>query len=160
MQWVRWGAANLAEIGACVFMLLMFLSTITNVVARYVFNSPIQWAEELSRYAFIWLVFLGSAACTKRKRHIAIANLVSTLPGRSRDAVVILADLATVGFVSILLVYGWKLTAHATQTTATLVIPKSIVYAVIPFTACLLLGYGLADLWRDVRKFRRGGQPA
>jgi hypothetical protein len=49
---------------------------------------------------------------------------------------------------------------HATQTTATLVIPKSIVYAVIPFTACLLLGYGLADLRRHVGSLWRGGGPA
>jgi TRAP-type transport system small permease protein len=160
MRWILFCLANLAEIGATVFMVLMFLSTVTNVIARYVFNSPIQWAEEFSRYAFIWLVFLGSAACTKRKRHIAIEGLVAALPSRIRGAVVVVADLATVAFVSILLVYGWKLTMHATQTTATLVIPKSIVYAVIPFTACLLLGYGLADLRRHVGSLWRGGGPA
>jgi TRAP-type C4-dicarboxylate transport system permease small subunit len=157
---VLWCLENVAEIGASVFMVLMFLSTFANVIGRYVFNSPIQWAEELSRYAFIWLVFLGSAACTKRKRHIVIDSLVQALPVRLRLPLIVLADLATLALAALLVVYGGKLTLHATQTTATLLIPKSIVYAVIPATGCFLLVYALADLRRDIGLLARGGVAA
>lgn len=141
-------------------MVVMFLSTVANVVARYVFNSPIEWAEELSRYAFIWLVFLGSAACTKRKRHIAIDNLVQVLPDRVRAPFVVVADLATLALMGILLAYGWKLMVNATQATATLAVPKSVVYAVVPFAAALILVYTLTDLWRDLGLLWHGGREA
>ncbi len=58
----------------------MSLATFGNVVARYFFNSPIEWAEEFSRYAFIWIVFLGAAVCTKHGRHIVIDGLALALP--------------------------------------------------------------------------------
>ena len=54
------------------FLVLMSLATFVNVVFRYVFNSPFQWAEEFSRYAFIWVVFIGAAVSTKHKTHIII----------------------------------------------------------------------------------------
>lgn len=147
---IWWCLENIAEIGASVFMVLMFLSTFTNVVFRYVFNSPIIWAEELSRYAFIWLVFVGSAACSKRKRHIAIDGLVQALPVRVRLPLVVLADCATLAVAVLLVVYGGRLMLHATQGTATLMVPKSVVYAVIPLTGCFLLFYAWTELRRDV----------
>jgi len=148
---------NLPEIATSVVMVLMFLTTLTNVAARYVFNSPIAWADELSRYAFIWLVFLGAAACTKRKRHIVINNLVLACPGRVQSLLRVLAHLATLVLMIVVLFYGWKLMRNATQSTATLMIPKSIVYSVVPFSALLIILYSVADLLRDVKTLLRGG---
>ena len=48
------------EIASGALLVLMSLATFGNVVARYFFNNPIEWAEEFSRYAFIWIVFLGA----------------------------------------------------------------------------------------------------
>jgi len=68
---LRFAVKYFEEIVAGVFMVLMSVTTFANVLARYFFNSPIQWAEELARYSFIWVVFAGAVVCTKRKRHIA-----------------------------------------------------------------------------------------
>jgi hypothetical protein len=48
---VRYFLRNIEEIVAGILMVLMSLATFSNVVARYILNSPIQWAEEFSRYA-------------------------------------------------------------------------------------------------------------
>ena len=69
---LRFSVKYFEEILSGTFMVLMSLTTFANVVARYFFNSPIQWAEEFSRYAFIWVVFMGAVVCTKHKRHIGI----------------------------------------------------------------------------------------
>ena len=67
MAAVRFVLNYFEELVAGLFMVLMSFSTFANVVARYVFNSPIQWAEEFSRYAFIWVVFMGAAhSCSLR----------------------------------------------------------------------------------------------
>jgi TRAP-type C4-dicarboxylate transport system permease small subunit len=144
------------ELVAGTFMVLMFLATFSNVVARYVFNSPIQWAEEFSRYAFIWVVFLGAVVCTKRGRHIAIENAVSMLPPVPQRWVRVAADLCTLGLAAVIAWYGWLLTRSATQITATLEVPQYVVYAVVPASAALILLHTLRDIARRLRPPARG----
>lgn len=67
------------------------------VVARYFFNAPTIWAEELSRLAMIWAVFLGSAVLMKSGDHIRVTVLVERLPERLR----VVADIASLVFVAV-----------------------------------------------------------
>ncbi len=64
---------------------MMVLITFANVVARYVFNTNILWALELTVFLFAWLVLLGVSYCVKIGAHLgvdAITNIVS--PGTRR----------------------------------------------------------------------------
>ncbi len=126
-------------------MVLMSLATFMNVVARYGFNSPIQWAEEFSRYAFIWVVFMGAAVCTKRKRHIAIDSLMLALPKRAQPIFRLLVDLIVLGLMAVIMYYGWILTRSATQITATLKISQYVVYIVVPVSAGFIFLHSLGD---------------
>jgi TRAP-type C4-dicarboxylate transport system permease small subunit len=134
------------------FMVLMFLATFTNVLARYFFNSPIQWAEEFSRYAFIWIVFLGAVVCTKHKRHISIDSVVKILPGPVQPWVNLVADLLTCTLMVIIIWYGGILTRNATQMTATLNVPQYVIYMVVPASGVLGLLYSLGELRSHLRE--------
>jgi TRAP-type C4-dicarboxylate transport system permease small subunit len=157
MAGVRFFLRNFEEIVAGIFMVLMSLATFANVVARYIFNNPIQWAEEFSRYAFIWVVFMGAAVCTKRKRHIAIESVVLALPRRMQSYFHVLADLFILGLMVVIAYYGSILTMSATNTTATLKVPQYIVYIVVPVSAALIFLYAAGDLQRHLRSALRGG---
>ena len=50
------------------------------VVARYGFNTGIGWADEVSRLAFVWCVFLGIAVAVRARAHIGITLLADALP--------------------------------------------------------------------------------
>ena len=158
MAGVRFVLKYFEEMVAGLFMVLMSLSTFTNVLARYVFNSPIQWAEEFSRYAFIWVVFMGAAVCTKRNRHIAIDSLVQVLPARAQSGIRLLVDLCILGLMAVIVYYGGILTSMATQTTATLKIPQYVVYLVVPASAALIFLHALGDLQRHLRNVLKGGE--
>ena len=59
---------------------LMTLVTFANVVARYLFNSNILWALELTVFMFGWLVLLGASYAVKKNAHLGVdvvINLVS-----------------------------------------------------------------------------------
>lgn len=59
---------------------LMTVVTFANVVARFVFNSNILWALELTVFMFGWLVLLGASYAVKKHAHLgvdAIINMVS-----------------------------------------------------------------------------------
>jgi TRAP-type C4-dicarboxylate transport system permease small subunit len=154
---VRFTLQYFEEIVAGTFMVLMSLATFANVVARYVFNSPIQWAEEFSRYAFIWVVFMGAVVCAKRQRHIAIDSLLAVLSLRWQACLHLLVDLLTLGLMAVIVYYGGILTRAATQTTATLKVPHSLVYVVVPLSAALIFARSLRDLRRHFQNALRAG---
>lgn len=158
MGGVRFVLKYFEEIVAGVFMVLMSLSTFANVVARYVFNSPIQWAEEFSRYAFIWVVFMGAAVCTKRNRHIAIDSLLQILPASIQRVFHLLVDVCILGLMAVIVYYGGILTSAATQTTATLKVPQYVVYLVVPASAALIFLHTLGDFQRHLRSVLKGGE--
>jgi len=152
MNIARFSVKYFEEILSGLFMVLMFLATFANVVARYFFNSPIQWAEEFSRYAFIWVVFLGAVVCTKHKRHIGIDSVVKALPSYVKPWVNLAADLLTLALMVIIIWYGGILTWRATQVTATLNVPQYIIYIVVPASGVLGFLYSLGDLRRHLRE--------
>ncbi len=149
---VRFVVRYFEEILSGIFMVLMFLATFANVVGRYFFNSPIQWAEEFSRYSFLWVVFLGAVVCTKHKRHVGIDTVVNLLPVRYRVWVNLVADLFVLGLMGVIIWYGGVLTSGATQVTATLNIPQYTVYIVVPLSGGLGFLYTLSDLRGHVRE--------
>lgn len=61
-----------------VFTLLLFL----NIVLRYIFHAPFNWAEEIIRYAFIWVTFFGASQCAKLGTHVGIDIFVQKMPHR------------------------------------------------------------------------------
>jgi TRAP-type C4-dicarboxylate transport system permease small subunit len=159
MNIVKFSVKYFEEILSGSLMVLMFLATFANVLARYFLNSSIQWAEEFSRYAFIWIIFLGAVVCTKHKRHIGIDSVVKILPGHVQPWVNLAADLLTSGLMVIIIWYGWLLTRNATQITATLNVPQYVIYIVVPASGLLGLLYSLGELRSHLREAltERGG---
>jgi len=151
MSRIRFVGRHLEEIVASACLLAMCVATFANVVARYGANMPIQWAEELARYAFIWLVFVGAAVCTKRGRHIAVDAAVNLLPAAGQAWCRVLVDVAVLSLMAILIWYGMVLTVSATQKTSTLNIPTYWIYVVIPLSALSVGARTLAELKRNLR---------
>jgi TRAP-type C4-dicarboxylate transport system permease small subunit len=154
---MRFCLGKIEEIVAGIFMVLMSLCTIGNVIARYVFNSPIAWAEEFARYAFVWVVFLGAVACTKQKRHIIIDAMIGVLPPHIRSGVLAFADLLIIGLMVALLRYGWVLTTMSTEPTSMMEIPQYLIYVAVPLSAALVIFYTVGDLRRNIGQAARGG---
>ena len=59
---------------------LMVVLVFTNVVLRYAANSGIAVSEELSRWLFVWLTFLGGIVALHERAHLGTDTLVSRLP--------------------------------------------------------------------------------
>ena len=157
---LRFPLVYFEELVAGSLFVLMSLATLANVIARYFFNSPIEWAEEFSRYAFIWVVFLGAAYCSKAYRHIVIDGLVLSLPGRIRAYLQVAVDLLIMVLMGTLVYYGWALTVFTTQPTSTLYVPMSVVYVVVPLSALAILIRSIGTLVDHIRRAVRGSESA
>ena len=66
-----------AAIAFC--LALMVLLGFGNVFLRYAMNSGITLSEELSRWAFVWMTFLGAIVALKEHGHLGTDMLISRL---------------------------------------------------------------------------------
>jgi TRAP-type C4-dicarboxylate transport system permease small subunit len=66
------------------FLALMVVLVFGNVVLRYGFNSGINLSEELSRWLFVWLTFLGAVVALNERGHLGTDMLVGRLGPRGK----------------------------------------------------------------------------
>ena len=85
----------------------MTLLTFCNVVARYVFNSNILWALEVTVFLFAWLVLIGVSYCVKKNLHLGVDVLVNLAPQPARRFVTLAAALVCLAFSLLLLKGSW-----------------------------------------------------
>ena len=72
MKFLRFLNDHLEEYLLVFLMVVEVVVVFAQVVTRYVFHSPLAWSEELARYMFIWLVWIGAAYATKMRKNIII----------------------------------------------------------------------------------------
>lgn len=90
--------------GAIALMLaIMVVLVFGNVVLRYGFDSGITVSEEISRWLFVWLTFMGALVAMRREEHLGSDFVVSRLGPRGRRACRVAGLLAMLGVCAILL---------------------------------------------------------
>lgn len=71
----------------CVTLFLCVVLVNLNVLMRYIFNSPIQWCEEVVTSLFVWTVFIGSAYAYRKHAHLGVDIVVNLFKGKVRDTI-------------------------------------------------------------------------
>ena len=130
----RWARAALHGSAALMFALLVGL-VLAQVVARKFFE-PLVWSEELARYVFTWVAFLGWVIATDRRSHIAITQGVDRAGPRLHRLLVAFSDGATLLLMGLLLWQGMRLVANNAGIDAvSLPLSIALVYAAVPLAA-------------------------
>jgi TRAP-type C4-dicarboxylate transport system permease small subunit len=131
----------------------MVLVTFTQVIFRGALNSPLAWSEEVARYLFVWIVFIGGAWTVSGDGHFRMDFLLSASRGRYRQALVWLSCLCMILFAVVMLVYGISLMfSVASQISAALRITMSIPYAALPISGLLIIIHALEFAVRASRQ--------
>lgn len=73
-----------SKAGIVAISVLMVVVTLAQVIFRYVIAEPLPWSEELARYCFVWIVFLGGAVGLSRGIHLGVDLFVNMLPAGLR----------------------------------------------------------------------------
>ncbi len=97
---------------------LMGIFIFTNVFLRYVFNSGIPWAEEFSRFLFVWLTFLGAIGALKDNAHLGFTSLVQKLPPTGKKIAFVLSNSIVLYCLWALLVGSWQMTVMSKSTVS------------------------------------------
>jgi TRAP-type transport system small permease protein len=140
---------RLLEIVIALLLAVMVVLVFGNVVLRYGFNSGITVSEELSRWAFVWLTFLGAIVALKEHGHLGSDMLVGHLPVWGKKACLVLGQLLML-YITWLMLSGaftqarinWDVEAPVTGASLAFFHGAGVVFAV---SAAVLL---LRETWR------------
>ena len=92
------------------FLAIMVVLVFGNVVLRYAFNSGITVSEEVSRWLFVWLTFLGAIVAMREHGHLGVDSLVRMLPTWGKKACLVLSQLLMLYATWLLLQGSWEQT--------------------------------------------------
>ncbi len=88
---------------AAAMLAVMVIMVFGNVVLRYGFNSGIAVSEELSRFLFVWLVFMGSVLAARRREHLGMDSFRNLFGPAGRRVLDIAAEVIVVALSALFL---------------------------------------------------------
>ena len=134
----------------------MTLVVLLQVIMRYIFNHPLTWTEELARYIFIYITFLGAGVLVYERGHLFVEVIFSNLPAGMRTAVQLIIDLIIFGF-SLYLMVSSKVSmqfAGGSKSTA-MQIPMEYISLSVMTGAVLMAVFSLHHIVDDIRRANR-----
>lgn len=108
-----------------------------NVVARYVFDSSLTWAAELTVYLFLWSTFFGAAYCFKQDAHISINIILEKVNPVTAKILMLVSHFITLAFLFAVAYYGYEYVIFVhelEEVSVDLEMPMWIIYLVIPIS--------------------------
>ncbi|MCI8645467.1 MAG: TRAP transporter small permease [Firmicutes bacterium] len=144
----------LGIVGLAVMVVLIFLQ----VICRYVLHAALPWSEEIARFLFLWVIWLGASHATKERKHIRLDVVTSRLKGMTRTIIQGLAYVIWLLFMCILSILSLQLTLNIfnlNQVSTAAGVPMWIAYASVTVGAILCVFRLIQNVIIDQMKKRR-----
>ena len=121
---------------------------VANSIGRYVFLTPIIWAEEILGYVLVWTVYLGAVLVTWDGGHLRMDLLSRSLGGASGA---IVNGLATTGFLAIggVIIYqSFIAIREFTHESQVAELPMNVIHMAVPISFALIVLFILVRVKR------------
>lgn len=132
------------------FMILAALIAVLTlqVAGRQIPGIFFPWTEEVSRFLFVWLAFLGTALAVQRNAHVAIHFVADRMSPRLQLVLALVVRMLVVSFALIMLIYGFRLCMSTRMVSTVLRLPMWLPYAAIPTAGALIVAHGVIGMLR------------
>lgn len=147
-EWTR----RLADVLGCTALLLMTLLVFVSVIARYVFNLPLVFSDEIAGYLLLGIVMFGLLPTATAGGHIRVQLLTGMLKGKGLRVFQlvdrVLTSLYVVLLFAVTALFAWDAYQRGARAPTVLETPLFWPAVVMPL-GILLLVVGVALGWRD-----------
>ena len=134
-----------------VFYVMLVITMAIEVLRREIFSYSSIWGEEIVRYSFIYLAWIGAAAAVKERAHIRIDVLMHYLPPRAKALLYIFGDL--VMFIVAVIALYWSFeTVHVSAKFGS--VTDGLRISKVWFLMAVPAGFTLM-VWRLLQSFQR-----
>lgn len=133
------------QYGSAVLMLAVTVVMSAQIISRYIFNSPIDWTEEVCRILFIAMIFVGAVSAD----HIRVDVIPNTIKQKFQKIIdLVILILHTVYFITILAVFLYYQRPGKSFSTPMLDIPMYYLLAIAP----LCFAFIVIKDWTSLKK--------
>jgi len=160
MAKVIWAVNRNAERWALLVFYVMLVGTMfIEVIRREVFSYSSIWGEEIVRYSFIYLAWIGAAAAVRERGHIRIDVIMSYVSTRVKAALYILGDLVMFGVALVALYWSFETVLVSWEFGS---VTHGLRISQVWFLSAVPIGFTLVALrlvqsfLRDIRDLRHG----
>jgi TRAP-type C4-dicarboxylate transport system permease small subunit len=133
------------------FYVMLVVTMAIEVLRREIFSFSSIWGEEIVRYSFIYLAWIGAAAAVKDRAHIRIDVLMHYLGPRSKALLYIFGDLVMF-FVAVIALYWSYEAVHVSAKCGA--VPDGLRISTVWFLMAVPLGFALI-IWRLIQSLLR-----
>ena len=132
------------------------VTTLLQIVARFILMLSIPWTDELARYLMIWASFVGLGVAYRKRELICVAFFIEKLPQYLLKVTLLVSDLLCSAFAIIIVFYGFRLCLlNLWQVSPSMRISLGIVYAIIPIGCLLFLLFAFESVFSYFSAKRR-----
>ncbi len=132
----------------------MVFALTLQVFMRFVFSSSLAWTEELSRYSFIWSVYMGGVLAVKHSQHVRITAQFLIFPPKVRVAIMMFTDLLWIA-VNFFIAYHSCVALESAfefpEISPTMGIVKGYVEAMLPLSFMLMNMRLIMKYWELIK---------
>lgn len=156
MKILHWLDQHIEEVLLVLFSTIMVAVIFMQVVMRQ-FNSSLSWTEELARYSFIWLVYIGISYGVKKDRHIKVDVLLLALKNKGKIILTIIANLLFIAFAIFVIRYGYDIAMQLLsfgQKSPANQIPMGLIYLATPIGMGLTLIRLIQNLVKHIKALK------
>lgn len=150
-KYLLWFISHIEELVSSLALLVMIGIISTNVFCRYIFRSPIHWAEELAVISLAWATFIGSAVCYKHQAHLGMDFLISHLPRRGKRFMHQFITAALFVFFAFIAYLATDFAISAQKTTPYFKLNYGYVYISVALGFFSMAVYSLIFLWKSFK---------
>ena len=148
---------NLERWALLVFYSMLVITMAIEVLRREVFAYSSVWGEEIVRYAFIYLVWIGAAAAVRERAHIRIDVIFEACSMRVKALLYLFGDLVMLAVACFALYWSWEsvmVSVKFNSVSHGLRVPMVWFLSAVPIGFCLLLYRLLLSIRRDLSDLR------
>ena len=138
----------------CLVFFGMMIMTVLDVILRYLFNSPMLGAFEITEFMMVVIVFFSLAYTQSQKGHVTVDFFVTRLSEQKRRVINLISHSI---YFLLLLMITWKSVARAIEILETKEVSGTLSIPVFPFYLIVALGCAAMcmELLRDISKIMR-----
>ncbi len=131
------------EIAIIILGIILVSSLTFAVIVRYAIHHPAftmasHWVEEIAKYSFIWLLYMGASLATRNGGHFNVTAQFSLLPKAARKYATLPGDMIWLIFNLAIMKLGIDLCRSSAESSLSLELPMKYVYAIIPISFALI----------------------
>lgn len=153
---LKWLDEHLEESILIILSAFTVIIIFLQVVMRYVFGNSLSWSEEIARYAFIWMIYMGISLGVKRDKHLRVDAISMMFKEKGKIVLEIIVGLCFLVFAAIITYFSFDIVFKVTRESAALQIPMQYVYLAPAVGMVLTVIRLIQKIVKEINKLKYG----